>query len=127
MLDAIHESQLVGGGDCFLHWHSSDRVITHSDLRKLQQLDVFRTVTGDSSVLPNDDFILVNTTSASVTVTLPLASASREIEIMKNAAPNRISVVTSGTDTILGVTEARIYNYGTSLRFKAVTGGWIII
>lgn len=127
MLSPAQESNLTSFGDCFDHWHSSDRVLDHDSLLALQSLAEPVPVTGDITVTTQQDLILVDTSLKNITVTLPLASKGREIEVMKNAEPNMLIVKTSGTDLILGADELRAYNYGTSLRFKAIPFGWIII
>ena len=84
-------------------------------------------VTDDITVSDRQDFILVDTTSKNIIVTLPVAKNGREIEVMKDAEANYVSIVPTSPETILGETEVRVYNYGTSLRFKAVNGRWVII
>jgi len=121
------ESALTSGGDCFDHWHSADRVLTHDDVANLQSLDNILNVSSDVSLADQCDLVIVDTSVSNVTLTLPRASNGREVEIMKNAPANYLSIKTVGTDKILGDIELRVYNYGTSLRFKAMQTGWIII
>ena len=121
------ESNLISKGDCFEHWHSEDRVLTHDDVLTLQGLAKATVVIGDITVDSRQDYLLVDTSVLSITVTLPRANQGREIEIMKNATANYLRILTSGTDKIFGLSEVRVYNYGTSLRFKAIPNGWFII
>jgi len=127
MLSDLQESSLVSAGDCFEHWHSSDRVMTHDSLTGLQEVANYQTFTDDYEVKPAADYILADTSVKSVTITLPLSTNGREIEVTKMASPNYVSIKTSGSDLVLGSNELRVYNYGTSLRFKAIPTGWIII
>jgi len=130
MLTTLTERQvsnLTSAGDCFEHYHSSDRVLSHGDVAELQNLAAVRTITGDFTVGANDDFLLVDTSVVNIAVTLPLAGNGRELEIMKNADANYISIKAVGTDLILGANELRVYNYGTSIRLKAIPNGWAII
>ena len=90
------------------------------------------TVTGDHAVGINDDVVLIDTTAASRTVTLPQISDSMvrekfEVEIVKPEAANRIDVVPTGSDTILGEPDAKVYARWTALRLRATTGNWIVI
>ena len=127
MLTQAQESGLTSGGDCVDHWHSTDRILQHDDILEFQQLTKAIAVTSNKTVDDRWDYLLVNTDTGNITITLPPAINGREIEVMKNATPNYVSIVPTGTDRILGSTEIRVFNYGTSLRFKAITGGWFII
>lgn len=127
MLTPVQESELVSGGDCFGHWHSSDRVVSHGDLRELQNLAVVYDSSGDVVVSTREDFILADTSSSNLTVSLPEARGGREIEVVKYSPANKLTVAAWGDNKILGADQVIVYNYGTSLRFKAIQGGWIII
>ena len=126
-LSPQQESTLVSGGDCFDHWHSSDRVRTHDDILTMQALAKATLVSSDTTITSKQDYLIVDTSSGNVTVTLPFSNNGREIEIMKNAQANYLSIVPFGDDVILKSKEVRVFNYGTSLRFKGFTGGWIIV
>lgn len=127
MLTPAQESSLTSGGDNFDHWHSADRVVSHGDLRELQALEVVSPVTSNTVIGNREDFILADTSSNSIIITLPEAKNGREIEIVKNAQANALYITTWGTNLILGSNVVIVYNYGTSLRFKAIPGGWTII
>jgi len=127
MITPFQESSLVSAGDCFEHWHSADRVLDHVSVLSLQGASPAFSVSENFTVTLQQDFILVDTTLKSITISLPLASNGREIEIMKNARPNTLIIQSSGLDLILDSSEVRVYNYGTSLRFKATSFGWIMI
>ena len=80
--------------------------------------------TGNYAVLRGDDIIICN---SSVTVTLPLSTRGREIIVNKNFSGSSVTVLPSGSDTLVGDTSVLMYVKGTSLHFKAVTGGYVII
>ena len=126
MLTEQQESNLVSGGDCPDHWHSQDRVLDRSSLLTLQSLARAYETNDSMTVTDTMDYVIVDTSAANVTITLPRSHNGREIEVMKNAAPNYLRILTSNTDKILGYSEIRVYNYGTALRFKAISTGWII-
>lgn len=127
MLSQQQESELISGGDCLAHWHSSDRVVSHGDLRELQNLAVVYNSSGDIMVSTREDFILADTSVSNMTVSLPEARNGREIEVVKYSPANKLTVSAWGSNKILGSDQVIVYNYGTSLRFKAIQGGWIII
>lgn len=127
MLTAQQESSLVSGGDCFEHWHSSDRARTHSDLEQLQQLASVVTVTSDFTVRTGTDFVLADTSLSDLTVTLPRSADGVEMEVVKVATPNILTIALTGADLIYGQSSVLVYNIATALRFKSITGGWILI
>lgn len=118
---------LVNGGDCFAHYHSEDRVPRHDTLKGLQSVAERRSVTGDTTLTDSNDFVLVDTSAGNVMITLPRALGGKEYEVTKTSPFNYIAVVPAAGETILGETEVRIFNQWTSIRFKAVAGGWIAI
>ena len=127
-LDPIQESNLVSGGDCFEHWHSSDRSLSHDDVLQYQSLTTVRSVSTDINVDDRWDYILVDTSSGNRTVTLPLALNGREIEVIKATAANKVTILPSGADTIIGATGVIIQSRFDAIRLKAVHGtGWFAI
>lgn len=126
-LTGYQESTLTSGGDCFDHWHSSDRILTHDDIGQLQRLSAIINVTGNITASFTQDVLLCDTTSTSFTVSLPVAAQGVEIEIVKIVQANTLTIQLSGTDLIYGQSSVLVYNIGTALRFKSITGGWILI
>lgn len=124
MLDDRDERQLVGGGDTLLHYHLADRA-TNAGL----QSDARQRTTSDSafSVTYDDDFVFCDTTSSNISVTLPLARNGKEFEIVKTASPNMLTILPSGTNTLAGAASVLVYVQWTALRFKAVSGGYVLI
>lgn len=121
------ESALTSGGDCFEHYHTVDRVLDHNSLSQLQQLATTVNVTTNVTAKNGQDILLVDTTAASIDVTLPLAMRGMEFIIVKTAAANVLTIILSGTDLIYGASSVTAFVLGTSLHFKAITGGWILI
>lgn len=111
-------------GDCLLHYHSYDRVPTHDTLSSLQAVANTKTVVGAYSIEPSDDYVLCDGT---VTITMPLSkSDGRELECVL-VTPGTLTIVPSGADTLLGDTSVVAIDQWTALRFRAVSGGWILI
>ena len=123
MLDPVQESSLISGGDNFDHWHSSDRVPTHATLQRLQQLTRQTEVTGSYTVVDGDDLILCPT---GATIAFPLAKNGREIEVVMTGTI-QVIITLAGTDLIYGESSVLIEVQSTALRFKAVSGGWILL
>jgi len=118
------EMSLVGGGDCFSHWHSEDRKPTQALLQGLESIANQVPVTANVQLTGKEDFVVVNTATSSVTVTMPRAANGLEIEIMKLSPAYLINVVPKGTDTILGTTGVTISVGNASIRFKAIGTDW---
>lgn len=127
MLTEQQESNLVSGGDCPDHWHSQDRVLDRSSLLTLQSLARAYETNDSITVTDTMDYVIADTSAGNITITLPRSHNGREIEVMKNATPNFLKIITTSPDKILEQTEVRVYNYGTALKFKAVSTGWIIV
>lgn len=85
-------------------------------------------VTGDVTVKRTDYCLLVDTTSGSVTVTIPPSKSDGwECEIVKVSAVNRVIIIPSGTDTLVGETSVEVYDQWTALKFRAVAGGFVLV
>ena len=85
------------------------------------------TVTANYTVKACDDTVLVNTTSGSVTVTLPQAVVGeKDVTITKLVSANRVDIVPTGSDTLIGTTKVQVFVRWTSLVFRPISGGYII-
>lgn len=127
MLTTQQESSLTSGGDCFEHWHSQDRVLSHNSLLQLQQLQNVATVSTNTTLSDINDIVLVDTTGGNVTVNLPPARNGRVYTVVKLSTTNLLTVAASGTDTIDSAASISTTTGWVSRTFKAVTGGWIIV
>lgn len=88
-------------------------------------------VTANYTILATDHVILVNATSAAVTVTLPDASEVKEFHIKKiDSSGNAVTVARAGTDTIEGSTSVSLaaqynsvtlYSDGSTTWYKKAT------
>lgn len=121
------EAALTGGGDCFSHWHSEDRLPTQNLLHGLHGVSYVKSVSGNTSLTGKEDIILVDTSLSDVTVTLPEASGGAEVTVVKISSLHKLIVQGSGSDLING-SSSHIYTTQWSARtFKAVEGQWIIV
>lgn len=123
MINPSHESQLTNGGDCPLHWHSSDRVVRHDDVTQGQAILRQRDVSGTYTITEKDDILLC---ASGGTVTLPLAKGGREFEVVMIGATN-VTVATTSPDLVYGASTVLMNVLGMALHFKATSGGWLII
>ena len=123
MIDAYQESALTGGGDCFIHWHSADRVMRREDWSSLEELNWAHEVTGTYTVTNADNILLC---PSGGTITLPLSKAGREFEVVMTGTTN-VTVQFTSTDLIYGASSVLLNLQGMALHFKAVSGGWVLI
>lgn len=117
--------QLSGGSENYEHYHPEDRIPTHDTLSRLQNVASQRTITTTPyTATYNDDHLLVGATCS---VTMPSARAGKELEITMTSSGTSVTILPNGSDTLVGYTSVVITQQWTSLRFKAISGGWIII
>lgn len=124
MLTPYEESMQVNGGDNPLHWHSADRVMDHNKLQQLQQITRQSSISATTYTVTKDDDILL--CSSLCTVSFPRSLNGREIEVVMTGT-QPVTVAFAGTDTLYGETSALLEAQGTALRFKGISGGWILI
>lgn len=119
--------QLTGGGDCNLHSHSADRLVTSETINQYEAQKKVRFISADDDALYTDNIIVADTTAGDITISLPAAKGGKEFIFVKAAAGNDLVAECSGTDTIFGSTSTTVVTLGASIRLKAITGGWITL
>lgn len=122
-------ASLVGGGDSPLHYHANDRTPNNDTLKGLAGAYKSKTVTAGTTVLTGaEDYIIADTTSGNVLLTLPSAVKVFEIEILKPSSKNIVVFAPFDTDTILGLNASYSLSLGNAaLRFKTFGTDWKII
>ena len=113
-------SSLVNGGDCTEHYHLSDRQPHHDLSKGLEELKNVTSVSADYTVKYADDYILVDSTSGVVTVTVPLARGGFLFTVVRIAGANNVNIATMGSDTINGAASVSIVTSYVPQTFKAV-------
>lgn len=127
MIDSHQEALLTGGGECPLHTHPQE-VLDFDDLLDLMAATPVNTVDSDYTPTKGDFIVLVDTSLNDVTITMPLASLGREFHIVKISKANRVFVVPTPPDNLIGSTEGVvIYNRYTSIHMKSIAGGYIFL
>lgn len=128
MIDSYAESMLVSGGDCPLHWHSSDREATHEKwLQYLQNEEYITLGSGSSDVPRSVDYVLVDTTAGSATLMLPDPRHRLSVTILRTSASNTVTI-DSPSGTINGaatyVIPATAFAFA---KFKALGGNYYVV
>ena len=118
------ESSLTSAGDCFQHYHSSDRLRTHDESRQLVGLEsVEHTGAGAYSVPASADYVMVDTSLGSATITLPPPSKLMSVTILRTSGAN-LATIKSPTGLVNGaLTFALAGAYGFA-KFKAFNGNY---
>ena len=118
---------LTNGGDCFSHWHSEDRRPTQDFLHGLQSVASQKPYDASGSVAPGDDYVVVDSRSGSITLTLPRAVNGIEIEVLKAYPDYVVVILPQAGDTILLTSGVTLSAGNAALRFKAFDTDWRII
>lgn len=124
MLTVSQESELTSLGDCQLHWHSADRVKTHDDLTRLQQIAKVVTKTANYTISADDDYVLCSGTR---TLTLPLSKNTGKEIVCVLVSVGTMTIATSGSDTIRGGASIATAVLWTAFRLKAIAGSWLVV
>lgn len=97
----------------------------HRHLDSLQALELVRTVTTSYTATYKDDIILADTTSGNITITLPPSRGGKVFHVVKPKAANTLTIVFTGTETMLGVASVSLTDFGSGKRLKSVPNGYI--
>lgn len=88
---------VVSDGTSKVHFSSGDVAATGAAV-------AIRSVSAATTLAPSDEVLLVDTTSAGVTVTVPAASAGKRGWTVVNTGTHDVTIATTGSDTIVGPT-----------------------
>ena len=122
-MDAAQENELISLGNCQLHWHESDRVMTHDRINDFQRN--MRVVSKNAAyAVTYDDDVVYCTGSA--TFTLPLArDCGKELTFVVKTAATTMTLARSGSDTILGAVSISRNTQWLVLKLKAAGNEWL--
>lgn len=126
MLSDQEASQLTQGTVCYIHTHPKD-LLGFEEKLELMRATPVSTPSGNYTVGRSDELILVDTSSASVTVALPPAVDGREFSVTKVSPNNTLFVVPTPPSTIIGAEGVQFTGSYTSLRIKAINENYILI
>lgn len=120
-------AQLIGYDLCYVHSHPKE-ILGFSERLELMAAQPPNTIISDYTLTKSDDLILVDTSIGDVTITLPLASQSREFQIVKYSDLNRLFIVPTSPDLVLGSASGiQVNNKYSSLHIKAIVGEYILV
>ena len=98
VMDERQEAELVGLGNCQLHYHEADRAVTHDKLAAMQRIASTVSKSASYVLTENDDIILCTGTA---TFTLPaVRNTGRELRLVLTEAAATMTIIPTGTDTV---------------------------
>ena len=122
MLSEDQERSLTGEGDCFSHWHSSDRTPTHDFLEGLQGTAKVATQNTSYDVNLSVDYHLLNSASGAIIAQLPKARGNRLITFVRTSGANSITLTAASGETVNGAATLVMSSSYSPVRLLAVAG-----
>lgn len=120
-MDKTDETQLTGGGECYLHTHPKEPLDENSDLQ-LQSARRVLTVTSSLTLTKQHTIVLADTTGGTITITFPAAAISKEYTIIKKVGANSLILNPTATEVLAGATSVTLTTAYDNKRYKAVAG-----
>lgn len=116
-LSLEQEMTLAGGGECYMHFHPEDRVVTHDTVQRLQQLEKIVTISADYTILLRDDWIVVSGTH---TTTLPAPRSGTQFRVV-NSGTGTVTIASPSGITINGGSSVTLTSQWTSKLIKQIS------
>lgn len=104
------------------HYHASDRFPSRDSLLWLNSLERVRNIDADYTVINDDDYLIVDTTAADVTITLPSPLNGRKLVISNFAGSNDV-ILTSTVDINNSASDLVV---GGTVTVKDIGGEWLV-
>jgi hypothetical protein len=125
MLTDFERQQLTNQSECYIHTHARSPLDQTSVSEIEAAAPVKPVTTATYSLTAADEHISIAQTC---TVTLPVAANGKEYRITLISTGDTLTIVPTGTDTVVGTTSVVVTVQWTSLHFKADTANnWVII
>ena len=120
------EQLLTQGADCNLHYHSTDRDISHDQVLQFQGSESVKEVSASRAVTYADDFLFVDSSAGAITLDLPIARGGKTYTVVRIAGSSSVTLQPTGLDKINGASSYVITTSFAPMRLKALKGtGWI--
>jgi len=124
MLTENQESALTSAGDCFEHWHSSDRIMDYAAHQQLVTMETSAILGAGTFTIDRDiDYVVVDSSLGNVTLTIPSAVYNLSITVVKTSALNTVTV-NSISGNINGAVSYVLSAAYSSAKFKAINGNY---
>ncbi len=105
------------------HYHAADRFPSRDSLLWMNSLERVRSIAADYTVV-NDDYLIVDTTAADVTIILPSPLNGRKLVIANFAGAN--DVILTSTVDINGSASDLNLAAGVTVVVKDIGGEWLV-
>ena len=106
------------------HYHAADRFPSRDSLLWMNSLERVRSITADYTVVNDDDYLIVDTTAADATITLPAPLNGRKLVIANFAGSN--DVILTSTVDINGSASDFTIAAGATVVVKDIGGEWLV-
>ncbi len=106
------------------HYHAADRFPSRDSLLWMNSLERVRNVSADYTVVNDDDYLIVDTTAADVTITLPSPLNGRKLVIANFAGSN--DVILTSTVDINGSASDLNLAAGVTKTVNDIGGEWLV-
>ncbi len=103
------------------HYHAADRFPSRDSLLWMNSLERVRSIAADYTVV-NDDYLIVDTTAADVTIILPSPLNGRKLVIANFAGANDV-ILTSTVDINNSASDLVV---GGTVTVKDIGGEWLV-
>ena len=124
MLSPEQESALTSQGDCYEHFHSSDRQVTYEQILSMISLEMTITLANGTHIVPlGAIYVLANSISGNVNLTLPNPSKNLSVTVIKTSANNSV-IISSPSGTINGSASYSMTSAYQTAKFKAIAGNY---
>ena len=103
-------------------------LMTQDQLHQLDEVERVRRVSSSQNLTYDDDIILLDSTSGTLSIAIPLARGGKRLTLIRTSGANNVTLSRSGTDTINGATSLTISSNYSPVRLKALQGtGWVTV
>ncbi len=115
--------ELTAGGPTEMHHHP--RITNHGDLEQMENIKNIVDTSISYAAILNDDIIVANSASGSITITLPGGRSQKEFTVTRSSALNSVTIAFSNGELCYGQATLSIIGLGAVLRLKFHLGIWI--
>lgn len=105
------------------HYHTSDRFPSRDTMLWLNSLEYVRNVDADYAINDDDDYLVVDTTVANVTITLPKAINGRKLVVSNFTGANNV-ILTSTVNINNSASDLTIAT-GVTMTIKDIGETWL--
>ena len=104
------------------HYHAADRFPSRDSLLWMNSLERVRSISANYTVVSDDDYLIVDTTAADITITLPSPLNGRKLVVANFSGANDV-ILTSTVDINNSASDLVV---GGTVTIKDIGGEWLV-